>query len=287
MPFRTGHDKKSVPVHPPLYHTPATEPEPSALHTAHPNYVYPPDPLAPLAPPQWESSSGDARLAQLYPYGIYHDAGRDNFERGVRFCEIHPWVNFARLVCNEDLEKVRTHSIGAWTLTKPSQFTGEVTRNRNGTIEVKTSFSPSVDKTLVSSLPVLFGLYSPRQGAKGVYFEVEIQRLRKDAVVAVGFGCLPYPTDFRLPGWHRHSAAVHSDDGFKFFENPDGGVPFSNPLHEGGTFAVPYKLLTKRCSWGWNLSSYSEFCGEHLLYHKWTAGSYRCVFWCIFSSREF
>jgi Ran-binding protein 9/10 len=94
--------------------------------------------------------------------------------------------------------------------------------------------SPETDKTLVSSLPVLWGRYSHREGAKGVYYEVEIEKLGRDAVVAIGFGCLPYPTDFRLPGWHRHSAAVHSDDGFKFFENPDGGLPFMKAIKKGG-----------------------------------------------------
>ena len=120
-------------------------------------------------------------------------------------------------------------------MTPPSQFDGKVERNRDGTTQIKSQFSAETDKTLMSSLPVLWGKYRPREGASGVYYEVDIEKLGKDAVVAIGFGCLPYPTDFRLPGWHRQSAAVHSDDGFKFFENPDGGVPFTNPIKKKGT----------------------------------------------------
>lgn len=185
-------------------------------------------------PPRWEPSAGESRVAQLYPYGIYHDAGIDNYERGLRFCEMHPQVNPPLDITYEQLDALRTHGTGVWTLIAPSQFEGKIGRRKDGITEVKTSYSSSSDKTLVSSLPVLWGKYNPKNGAKGVYFEVHIEKLGRNAVVAVGFGCLPYPTDFRLPGWHRHSAAVHSDDGFKFFENPMGGVPFTDPIKKGG-----------------------------------------------------
>ena len=190
------------------------------------------------APPQWEASAGESQLAKLYPYGIYHDAGRNHYERGVRFCELHPNVDVARYISHEQLDWIRTRGVGAWSLTPPSRFDGSVTRDRDGTLLVRTGYSSDLDKTLVSSLPVLWGKYSPHQNAKGVYYEVEIEKLGRHAVVAVGFGCLPYPTDFRLPGWHRHSAAVHSDDGFKFFENPDGGVPFINPIKKKGAASI-------------------------------------------------
>ena len=135
----------------------------------------------------------------------------------------------------QQLDVLRAQGVGAWTVQPPSRFDGKVERKRDGTTEVISNFSGETDKTLVSSFPVLWGKYRAREGAKGVYYEVEIEKLGKDAVVAVGFGCLPYPTDFRLPGWHRQSAAVHSDDGFKFFENLDGGVPFTNPIKKKGT----------------------------------------------------
>jgi hypothetical protein len=225
-------DNSSPPTYAPPAYTPrSSDLAPSFSNPIQQTYFGPPDSSA---PPQWESSVGESRVAKLYPYSLYHDAGADNFERGVRFCEMNPNVNFAQYLTVQDLDLIHSHGIGAWTLTPPSQFDGKISRNKDGTIEVKSKFSPSFDKTLVSSLPVLSGRYNPHEGAKGVYYEVEIDKLGKDAVVAVGFGCLPYPTDFRLPGWHRHSAAVHSDDGFKFFENSDGGVPFINPIKKNG-----------------------------------------------------
>jgi len=216
---------------PPAYPPPSSDPRQTFSHPIHPAYVPHPDPNA---PPPWESSTGEEQVARLYPFGIYHDAGRNNFERGMRFCDMHPSINPAQLISYAQLDLIRTQGIGAWTITPPSQFAGKITRNRDGSTEIKTSYTPEEDKTLMSSLPILWGMYNPREGAKGAYYEVEIEKLGRDAVVAIGFGCLPYPTDFRLPGWHRHSAAVHSDDGFKFFENPDGGVPFMNPIKKKG-----------------------------------------------------
>jgi hypothetical protein len=239
-------DDQSVPEYaPPAY------PTPSSSHPIHPAYVPPPDPSA---PPQWESTTGEQRVASLHPYGLYHDAGHNNFERGVRFCDMHPNVNMAQLITYQTLNLIRAQGIGAWTVSPPSQFDGHISRERDGTTTVKTSYSPETDKTIVSSLPVLLGRYNPREGAKGVYYEVEIEKLGRNAVVAIGFGCLPYPTDFRLPGWHRHSAAVHSDDGFKFFENADGGVPFMNPIKKKG-WLLPAFPDTCRHRWSGDLSS--------------------------------
>ena len=216
---------------PPSYPPPASPPPPSDSQPSTSRPLHPPDTPA---PPEWEASVGDARVAQLFPYGVYHDAGQNNYERGVRFIQMHPNINPPQYISWETLNLIRTHGQGAWTVLPPSQFDGRVSRNRSGTSEVKSNFSSTEDKTLVSSLPVLWGNYGAKDGSKGVYYEVSIDKLGRDAVVAVGFGCLPYPTDFRLPGWHRHSAAVHSDDGFKFFENPDGGVPFTNPIKKKG-----------------------------------------------------
>ena len=47
-----------------------------------------------------------------------------------------------------------------------------------------------------------------------------------------GIACRPYPA-FRLPGWERLSAELHLDDMHKFFEDPDGGRPYSSSLRPG------------------------------------------------------
>jgi hypothetical protein len=243
---------------------PPTCPPPSVDPRRYSPPTYAPPSLNPAAepssaaqssrPPQWEPSTGDTQIAQLFPYGVYHDAGADNYERGVKFCEFHPHVNAAQLVNYESVDLLRTQRLGAWTLTPPAVFGGKITRERDGCIQVKTSYDKDTDKTLVSSFPVAWGRYSPPSDrAKGVYFEVEIDKLGKDAVVALGLGCLPYPTEFRLPGWHRHSAAVHSDDGFKFFENPLGGVPYTDPIKKRGNTPAP-QSANGRCHWRGNAS---------------------------------
>jgi hypothetical protein len=148
---------------------------------------------------------------------------------------MHPDIDPAQFIPFQTLDLVRTQGPGAWTLTLPSQFDGKVSRNRSGTTEVKSNFSSETDKTVLSSLPLLWGKYSPPETSKGVYYEVSFDKVGRDTTIAVGLGCLPYPTDFRLPGWHRQSAAVHSDDGHKFYENGDGVVPFTGPIKKGGT----------------------------------------------------
>ena len=41
--------------------------------------------------------------------------------------------------------------------------------------------------------------------------------------------CRPYP-DWRFPGWNRASVGLHLDDMRKFFEDPDGGRDYNEPL---------------------------------------------------------
>jgi len=230
-PFNLNYEEAPPEYAPPSYPPPGTHPVPGPSHPAHPEYIAPPNPNE---PPQWEASAGQGHMAQLYQFGIYHDAGQDNFERGVKFCEMHPQINPPQYLSYESLDLIRTQGSRAWSVIPPSRFDGKVSKEKDGTLEIKTNYSPETDKTLVSSYPMLWGHYQPREGAKGVYYEVHIEKLGRDAVVAVGFGCLPYPTDFRLPGWHRHTAAVHSDDGFKFFENPMGGLPYMEAAKKGG-----------------------------------------------------
>jgi hypothetical protein len=55
--------------------------------------------------------------------------------------------------------------------------------------------------------------------------------------VALGFFAPPYPP-FRLPGWHRGSLGVHSDDGRRYVGNPEGGVDFTTPFKVGETVGL-------------------------------------------------
>ena len=58
-----------------------------------------------------------------------------------------------------------------------------------------------------------------------------------DSVVALGFACVPYP-QYRLPGWHRGSLAIHSDDGRRYCNDGYGGVEFTRPFSQGEQLAL-------------------------------------------------
>ncbi|KAF2758624.1 hypothetical protein EJ05DRAFT_475932 [Pseudovirgaria hyperparasitica] len=70
-----------------------------------------------------------------------------------------------------------------------------------------------------------------------------------DSGIAIGYCAPPYPP-FRLPGWHRGSLAVHSDDGHQYINNDEGGSDFTTPFYDaqvvgiGMTFSLPRKPPT-------------------------------------------
>ena len=68
----------------------------------------------------------------------------------------------------------------------------------------------------------------------------------------LGTACLPYP-EYRFPGWNRLSAGLHLDDMHKFFEDPNGGRPYtpllsspSEPIsvRSGDTIGLGYEFHT-------------------------------------------
>ncbi|PSR81392.1 hypothetical protein BD289DRAFT_372725 [Coniella lustricola] len=64
-----------------------------------------------------------------------------------------------------------------------------------------------------------------------IYYEVVIRSDldRAEAGLGLGFVALPYPP-FRMPGWHRGSLAVHSDDGHRYVNDLWGGDDFVKPF---------------------------------------------------------
>lgn len=95
-----------------------------------------------------------------------------------------------------------------------------------------------INRSLLSKLP-LVPLSNPRM----IYYEITILDLFTSAfqlnstVVAFGLSTAPYP-DFRLPGWHAHSIAYHSDDGRLFVSDSFGGRIWQAPYGVGDTVGV-------------------------------------------------
>jgi hypothetical protein len=101
---------------------------------------------------------------------------------------------------------------------------------------------------MLSDLPIYSpNAQSPLTTAKPhtLYFEVAIKHIGDrynpsntiESGLAIGFVAPPYPA-WRLPGWHRGSLGIHSDDGRRYVDNSYGGVPFTNEFAAGDVIGV-------------------------------------------------
>ncbi|KAG6376875.1 hypothetical protein JVT61DRAFT_901 [Boletus reticuloceps] len=183
----------------------------------------------PSPPPAWTSAP-----EQSHVHGRFSEAPEEDCDRAHSFCARRP-VEPSRLRPSSDIETIAKEGNNAWGLefhhtdssfTERETFLGAIhnqSKSHSGTgvvTKVETSKACN-DCCLISNLPLMGGLYyRPQEHNRGVYFELTIHKM--NGVIAIGTVCRPYP-HFRLPGWHRLSAALHLDDMRKFYENPDGG----------------------------------------------------------------
>lgn len=78
-----------------------------------------------------------------------------------------------------------------------------------------------------------------------LYYEVHVMGLGDrynpsntvESGIGVGFVAPPYPA-WRLPGWHRASLGVHSDDGRRYIDNSYGGQEFTTPIKKGEVIGI-------------------------------------------------
>lgn len=123
---------------------------------------------------------------------------------------------------------------------QPWGFTGRLQRVREGTWDLATD--KRAPDACVIGYPPLYAptLHSPlATGRKHtVYYEVHVRGSSSSEVsLALGFTALPYP-NFRMPGWHRGSMAIHGDDGHRFVNDTWGGLSFTQPFRAGETYGV-------------------------------------------------
>ncbi|KAG1319146.1 hypothetical protein G6F62_011989 [Rhizopus arrhizus] len=71
------------------------------------------------------------------------------------------------------------------------------------------------------------------------YWEIKILQLHKEDKVAIGLATKPYPR-WRLPGWHKHSIAYHSDSGSVYVSNSINERPYGPPIKEGDVVGIGY-----------------------------------------------
>ncbi|KXN83987.1 Protein ssh4 [Leucoagaricus sp. SymC.cos] len=194
-----------------------------------------------VAPPEWAPAP-----ERSYQYGKYGDAPGDEYEAGEEFCMTHP-LSPPRLLPSHIIDRIQSHGGRAWGIEYPSlsRFSGTISNdNKGGPGVVKVQTTPECgDVCLMSDLPILAGLYDT-YGKTGVYYEIQIHRMKK--CIAVGTACRPYP-EYRLPGWNRQSAGLHLDDMRKFFEDPDGGRDYTSDrtrINPGDTIGCGYEFTT-------------------------------------------
>ncbi|KHN98897.1 uncharacterized protein MAM_03359 [Metarhizium album ARSEF 1941] len=239
---------------PPSYHrqqhAPPARPPPSQQHgAASPasgqgeDWAVPPPPEAPSSrvKPQhdWEAAVPDTSLLPPPP-DIFsgHDSSPVNnaseaeAEAGEAWCARRPLGRPVHL----DAASKTALDENDLDLRKPDGFAGKLSRSRPGHWSVSIQKGASY-KCIIGHPPVYLARCGRGQ-PKTIYYEVKLGPGSKSANVAVGFAALPYPTSFRLPGWHRGSLAVHGDDGRKYVNDRWGGKDFTRPFVAGETLGV-------------------------------------------------
>ena len=135
-------------------------------------------------------------------------------------------------------QALHTHSIN---LMQPQVYHGTLAPKEQGVWEGRTE--PNSRDSCIIGFPPLYSVYlhSPLNTGQPfkIYYEVYIRPDSKPEEVdlAIGFTALPYP-NFRMPGWHRGSLAVHGDDGHKYINDQWGGKDFTEPFVVGQTYGI-------------------------------------------------
>ncbi|KAK0631652.1 hypothetical protein B0T14DRAFT_502070 [Immersiella caudata] len=260
---------------------PPPGPPPSHGKAADLDYTAPP----PGAPPKhdWEIAVPDTSLFPPPPAifsGWYtsptSNATEEEAKKGEAWCDAYPLI--APLTLDSAaLSLLRTNTIRL--MTPSTNFLGSLTCTAPGVWSGATQ-PQSTDSCILGYPP----LYSVREHSplatglsKTIYYEVLAKGTsssnpfhsssNEDICLAIGYTALPYP-NFRMPGWHRGSLAVHGDDGHKFINDRWGGKSFTEPFRRGETYGIgmTFKAVAGgrietevfftrqgRMSGGWNL----------------------------------
>lgn len=157
-----------------------------------------------------------------YVLGQVSDASNEEYQRGLAFCNQNPVSSIYPVVDGFFVFDGLADKIS-------------MERTQDG-ILLTSGVSVSMQRTVLSNYPL-------NQSKEYHTYEFVIDELPAGSIVALGRAAKPYP-EFRLPGWHRESVGLHSDDGNKFFDNSYGGASYSSPLKQGDTVSVNYVRST-------------------------------------------
>jgi len=158
-------------------------------------------------------------------FGKKGDAFPEDCRRGKKFCKENPLVGSMQ---NSIVDSSKTFWCAPTGFEQMINFSGDTAKTIVRS-EVNTPIC-----TIHTTLPLA------KNGSQPVEYSVRIMQLPPGSIIAVGLGCLPYPVQFRMPGWHRESAAVHSDDGSKFYADSYGGKSYTDPFIAGDMIRLSF-----------------------------------------------
>lgn len=100
--------------------------------------------------------------------------------------------------------------------------------SEDGTVLTHTGRNPGKEVAVQSSTH--FAVTAA--GSPGYYFEVTIDALAKEGVLAIGLAEDDFPAEGQFPGWKKNSYGFHSDDGNIYVQNGKG-TKYSTPYAAG------------------------------------------------------
>ncbi|KAF8446904.1 hypothetical protein BGX38DRAFT_1191839 [Terfezia claveryi] len=199
----------------------------------------PPGFSAPTAAPpaSYPSFSFQAPPSIHYTFSPANNSTRDAFDAGKRFCSDHPLAPPLVSVWDESLTRVTGGDVTMHTEPPCNRIAINTSSGYPTTTSIKIIKKRCPDSTILSQVPLYLARYhhpsvENQTVVIGYHLSIVGLPLDGDSVVAMGFACVPYPQN-RLPGWHRGSLAIHSDDGRRYCNDGYGGVEFTRPFSQG------------------------------------------------------
>ncbi|RPB22347.1 hypothetical protein L211DRAFT_839702 [Terfezia boudieri ATCC MYA-4762] len=222
--------------------TPQNEHEPDEPPPAY--SAVPPGFSAPTAAPPacYPSISFSAPPSIHYTFSPTNNSTRDAFAAGERFCSHHPLAPPLVSVWDESLTRITEGDVTMHTEPPCNRIEINTSFRHPTTTSIKIIKKRCPDSTILSQVPLYLARYHHPSVANqtvviGYHLSIVGLPLDGDSVVAMGFACVPYP-QYRLPGWHRGSLAIHSDDGRRYCNDGYGGVEFTRPFSQGDQLAL-------------------------------------------------
>ncbi|KAJ1930530.1 Protein ssh4 [Tieghemiomyces parasiticus] len=182
-----------------------------------------------------------------YAFSPTKNASVDKFELGRTFQRQFPPERHLINLAPQDMARLQDHGLATHQFVFPPLFGrrntptemydyGQGPNNVIFTSPTSFRFQYELDSCVQTDLPLPSTILDHYELDS---YEVTIRSKAANTVVAVGLATRPYPP-FRLPGWNAESVGYHSDDGRKYYNDPEGGRDYGPPFGQGDTIAVQY-----------------------------------------------